>query len=443
MRPPFYLRQLKRDLDVWIAQGLVPRENRDPILASVGAGSALRRLDVMLAILGAILIGAGAMSFVAANWAAMEKPERLVVLFGSLWASYGVAVWLAGTRREGFAQAFLLLGILLFGVNIWYVAQTYNISAHYPDGTLLWGVGALLAAALVPSRAALAAAIVLGSSWTWQETDPWNFNLFGPSPPPHLHLLFLPYWALCAGVAGALQWRPGVHLAALAFVVWLIISVSGLEHVSGLNAYELSSFYILGPFALWCGAQIVERDENGVLRVAGHYALFVFLFTYGLVFAGELFEARTAGTLWTASVGVLSLVAVAVVIAGMTRKTFTALDLAATLFICASAAFFVTIAAHVNKADLKLPHAVAALLVILWTLSRGVRTDDRFVINLSIVSFGLWFLYAYFLLFAGLMNQALFFMVGGVLLVGLGLGLENTRRRLIRRTRNAEGGAAS
>jgi uncharacterized membrane protein len=441
MRPPFYLRQLKRDLDTWIAQGLVPRESRGAILESVGANAAMRRFDVMLAILGAILIGAGAMSFVAANWAEMEKPARLLVLFGSLWASYGVAIWLTVTRREGFGQAFLLLGILLFGVNIWYVAQTYNINAHYPDGTLLWGLGALLAAALVPSRAALAAAIVLGLCWTWSETDPFNFRIFGPSPPPVLHLLFLPYWASCAFAASALKWRPGVHLSALALVVWLFISIHGLMRLTGLSTLELAGFYILLPLGLWCVAQLADADENGLVRVAGHYALFVFLLVYGLAFSGDLDNPQVPSPVWIATAAILAAAVVLTVAVGMRRKAFTLLDLAAAFFACVSTVLFVLVASDAGKEGLKLPHAAATLLVILWSLSRGVRTDDRFVINLAMLAFGVWFLYAYFILFSGLLNQALFFMIGGVLLVGLGLGLENTRRRLIKRTQ--ESGAAS
>jgi hypothetical protein len=52
MRPPFYLRQLRRDLDTWIAKGLVDADNKEAILASVGAGSQVRTLDVILAIFG-------------------------------------------------------------------------------------------------------------------------------------------------------------------------------------------------------------------------------------------------------------------------------------------------------------------------------------------------------------------------------------------------------
>ena len=223
MRPPFYLRQLKRDLDTWIAKGLVPEDSREAILASVGGGPA-RRLDVILAILGVILVGAGAMSFVAANWASLGKLERLIVLFGSMWTAYGMAIWFTANQRGAIGQAFVLLGTILFGVNIWYVAQTYNLAAHYPDGTLLWGLGALAAAALVPSRAALALGLVLGGLWTWQETQYFD-NV--------LHLPFLLYWAICTAIAWAMNWRPGIHLSALTLLGWFVISFEAFQHLLG------------------------------------------------------------------------------------------------------------------------------------------------------------------------------------------------------------------
>jgi uncharacterized membrane protein len=64
-------------------------------------------------------------------------------------------------------------------------------------------------------------------------------------------------------------------------------------------------------------------------------------------------------------------------------------------------------------------------------VQRGVRLQDRFVINWSTVAFGIWFLYAYFDLFKGLLDQSIFFTVGGILLILISLTLEAVRRRLV------------
>ena len=420
MRPPFYIRQLKQDLEVWISKGLVSAENRDSILASVGAGSSVRSLDVVLAVFGVILIGAGAMSFVAANWASMEKLTRLLVLFGSMWAAYGIAIWFTANNRAAIGQAFVLLGVILFGVNIWYIAQTYNISAHYPDGTLLWGIGALATAALVPSRAALATALVLGGVWTWQETQYFNDILHAP---------FLVYWAAGAALAWYMNWRPGVHLSALALIFWLVINFESLSRLLGWGDAEILTIYIFVPLALWSATQLLERDANGLALTVGHYAFFFFLVAYGILHHTDMGDHAPA-TGWIGFAAVLSLASLGAVLAGIPRNVFTVVDALATLFACLTTIAYV-FAVGPRGDDLDVPYLACTLLIILWSLGRGTRFDDRFVINLSTVAFGVWFLYTYFELFEGLMDSAIFFTVGGFLLIALSLGLEGIRRRLI------------
>jgi uncharacterized membrane protein len=84
-----------------------------------------------------------------------------------------------------------------------------------------------------------------------------------------------------------------------------------------------------------------------------------------------------------------------------------------------------------EASNTELPYLICTLIVILWSLSRGARLDDRFVVNWSVVAFGGWVLYTYFELFAGLLDQAVFFTVGGVLLIVLALVLNPLRRSLV------------
>ena len=420
MRPPFYIRQLKIDLETWIAKGLVPADSRDAILASVGAGRSAGRLEAIIAVFGVILIGLGALSFVGANWAAMTKLTRLVVLFGSMWLAYGIAIWFCAQGRDLIGQAFVLLGVLLFGTNIWFVAQTYNINSHYPDGMLMWGVGALAAAALVPSRAALAAALAIGSYWTWQET--MDFHQV-------LHTPFLIYWALCAALAWSLSWRPGVHLSALALIFWFVINYEGLQRMLGWSEAQVLTIYVLVPLAVWSLTQIFEGSANGTRITIGHYAFFVFLGAFSVLHLPSTGTTGLAPT-WLGFAVAASAVALAAVVASLQRKGSTGIDVLGTAFACLVTIVYVAFAKK-GEGGVNVVLLVCTLIVILWSINRGTRLDDRFVINLSFVAFGLWVLYTYFELFAGLMDQAVFFTVGGILLVLLALGLENVRRSVI------------
>lgn len=419
MRPPFYIRQLKNDLDMWIAQGLVPAENRNSILKSVGGGSSAGRLETIIAIFGAILIGAGALSFVGANWAGMTKAARLFVLFGGMWLSYGVAIWFYGQSRGLIAQAFVLLGVLLFGANIWLVAQTYNINSHYPDGTLLWAVGALAAALLVPSRAALGSALAIGAYWTYQET--FEFDRL-------IHLPFVVFWAVCAAQSALLSWRPGIHLSALSLIFWFAISYEGLKAYLGWSNAEVLTVYVFVPLVVWSASQIRESGPNAVLITVGHYAFFVFLVAFAGLHLADGPQGSTPS--WFVFAVVSSVLSLAAVALSMQRKGATALDLAGTAFAAITTLSYVLLV-KTSDDQYDIPYTITTLIVILWSLSRGARLDDRFVVNWSVVAFGLWVLYAYFKLFGGLMDQAVFFTGGGVLLIVLALGLETVRRRLM------------
>lgn len=420
MRPPFYLRQLKIDLEEWIKKGLVPEESRDDILASVGAARAGNRLAVILVVFGVILVGLGVLSFVGANWATMTKLARLVVLFGSMWAAYGLAIWFTLRDRALIGQAFVLLGVLLFGSNIWFVAQTYNINAHYPDGTLLWGAGALAAAFLVPSRAALAAALVIGAYWTWQETIDFQ------SP---IHLPFLLYWAFSAALAWYLNWRPGIHLSAVALIFWFVINFSGIQKMLGWSDAEVLTIYILLPLAVWSACQIFESSPNALTMTIGHYAFFSFLGAFAILHLPDTSEKGPAST-WLAFAVAMSAIALTAVVASLQRKGSTVIDVLSTLFAClVTISYVMTVGKNEDTFDVV--YVVCTLVVIIWNISRGARMDDRFVINLSTVAFGIWVLYVYFELFSGLMDQAVFFTVGGILLIALALGLENLRRTLL------------
>jgi uncharacterized membrane protein len=423
MRPPFYLRQLKIDLEEWIKKGLVPEESRDEILASLGTGRAGSPLAVILAVFGVILLGLGVLSFVGVNWAAMTKFSRLVLLFGSMWAAYGLAIWFTLRDRALFGQAFVLLGVLLFGANIWLIAQTYNINSHFPDGILLWGAGALAAAFLVPSRAALATALVIGGYWTSEMT--------GAQQP--IHLAFLLYWGLCATLAWYLNWRPGIHLSALALIFWLVINYGGIQEMLGWSDAEVLTIYILLPLAIWSACQVFDASPNALTMTIGHYAFFFFLAAFSLLHLADT-GARGPLPSWMGFAAAMSAISLAAVFASLQRKGSTIIDVLGTLFACLVTVSYVMMVGP-NEDSFDVAYLVCTLIVIVWSISRGARLDDRFVINLSTVAFGLWVLYVYFELFSGLMDQAVFFTVGGVLLIGLALGLENLRRTLVARTK--------
>lgn len=422
MRPPFYVRQLQKDLDEWIAKGWVPESSRALILESAGAGQASMNLPATLGVFGVLLIGAGAMSFIAANWQDMSKLTRLIVLFGSMWGAYGLAAHFLSSR-PWIGGAFVLLGVLLFGVNIMLIAQIYHINAHFPNGVLLWGGGALAAAALAPSRASLAAAFALGGLWTYQESTDFSVVLHWP---------FLIYWAVATAIGIWLGWRPAIQLAALTLIGWLVLNTSGIQNLLGWSDREIPSLYFFLPFVFWTAAVSFVAKGQARLLTVEHYAFFVWMIAYFVlhIFAYESASKAAPSAGWIAVAAASVLISIALALRGVQRGALSMIDVLGVAFTVVSAAGFV-VAVDVPKEELKLIALVCILIVIIWSLARGTRMQDSYTVNLATVAFGAWILYAYFAVFAGFLDQALFFLVGGLVLLGTAFALDKLRRSLL------------
>ena len=185
----WYRTRVERDLKRWQAAGWVNDTGADAIQAELKAAKSSFSAAPVLAVLGAVLFGFAVMSFVAANWSAMPKLARLLLLVVGLWGCYAAAGVLIRRRLEAFAGAAILGGIAVYGGSIMLIAQMYHMEGNPPDAILVWGLGALLAAVLLQSNIALAAAFVLIAVWTG-----W-VRVLAPSP----HWLFLIVWAVATG----------------------------------------------------------------------------------------------------------------------------------------------------------------------------------------------------------------------------------------------------
>src|SRR5262245_8247837 len=164
-----YARRLDRDLARWREAGWVSSDGEAAIRRDVASRSRGLELAPVLGILGAVLIGFGAMSFVAAHWNEMPSPFRLSLSSGALVHSYGLAGFLFDRKHPAFAHAAILVGVSLFGAGIMMIAQMFHISGHPPDAVLTWALGTLLAGLVLRSNPALALAMLLIGVWgVWE-----------------------------------------------------------------------------------------------------------------------------------------------------------------------------------------------------------------------------------------------------------------------------------
>lgn len=415
------LRDLERDLDRWIASGWVAPRHREAILADAAAhhGPA-RRFDMagVLALLGVLLIGAGAVAFVAANWNEMARGLRLAVLLGSMVAAFAGGWWFAGPGgRPAVGQSLILLAVLLFGADIMLIAQTYHIQAHYPNGVLAWAGGALLAAAVIPSQPALWLGFGLIALWTGQEL--LAFDAAG-------HAVFLPVWAVAAAIAVVRRWWRALVPGVLVFGWWY--AAAGLRVTFDVLELEpLVGFSVLMvlPLLLWAGGDAVPRVGHalGALGVVGVLACgwgVILADTYN-VDAPEL--RAQVPVLWGAvAAGLLAAGAGGVFAAwrGLPWKARTAwgaaMTLLAPLWLLLTSAFGVQVAGWTgNGAYLA---AIVALALI------GGREGDTFTRRLAYLAFAMHIGMLYTMGAVSLLSLFLFFTVAGAALLVSALRME-------------------
>lgn len=213
-------RQLAADVSRWRQQGWVTADGERAIQHELATRRRGPGLASVLGILGVVLLGFAAMSFVAANWQEMPRLLRLGIIFSGLVGAYGAAAGLFARQLDAFAHAAILLAIAVFGAGIMLIAQMYHIDGHPPDAVLVWALGALAAGVLLGSNPALAAATVLFGLWSGMESAMFNTA----------HWPFLLALAALAFAFALARWWTGAHMVALlaaAFTVRLGYILNG------------------------------------------------------------------------------------------------------------------------------------------------------------------------------------------------------------------------
>ena len=104
------------------------------------APSSGRKWQVLLAlILGAILLGAGVLLFVAAHWDTLSPVSRMCLVLLMLVFFHGLGV-LERERFAGFASAMHALGTVSAGAAITLIGQIFNMQEHWSSAVLLWAL---------------------------------------------------------------------------------------------------------------------------------------------------------------------------------------------------------------------------------------------------------------------------------------------------------------
>ncbi|MGH6762936.1 MAG: DUF2157 domain-containing protein [Phyllobacterium sp.] len=246
----------------WEAGGLIDQETAKRLLADVALHRNRFGLGGVLAVLGALLLGAAILTLVAANWETIPRLVRVVLMLATLWVAYLGGAWRQSKGDDAFASALYLIGAATFGAGIALIGQMYHLSGDAVDAALFWAIGVMVSAAILRSPVLAAAGVALGGFYMVTALDEVgrNAELYRWIVP----LLVLLGWGLAVYTTSRLT----RHLTALLLVSYIFVL---------LFDYDLfHSFWVavIPGFALFL-ADVLAREKleafTGFAKPLGAY----------------------------------------------------------------------------------------------------------------------------------------------------------------------------
>lgn len=400
-----YQKRLARDLARWQQQGWIDEQGRQGILQDA-AGSRHAHLSATFALLGALLLGMGAITFIAANWQQLNGLTRLLIGLGGLYANTGL-LFVVDRQQPGhwLFHGLVLLLVILFGANIMLIAQTFHINAHWPNGILLWSLGAVVISLLLNSQLAMAAALLL--SMLWSGSEALEFKRFLLAYPGFLALIGS--WIVFR------RWSLALRFWGLALIWWLGIEVLG-RYDPGPEALQL--LWLTGFILLFSGLLLgrVRRLAWTAPTLIDYGALAVLGMGWLLSFPELLNWGHTEVDSWLGMRLLAGLIVLGLV--SQLLRTYSLLQWSAWLPILAALVLITPewFASPWVPVLFNLFY-FAGLLLLIW---QAAMAHDRRMQSIALGFFLLSLLGRYFDTFWGLLDRSLFFAGGGLLLIAGG-----------------------
>lgn len=377
---------LLQRIEQWRAAGVIDAATAERIRAweSEHAPAHASRLGRLVYGLGGLLLGAGILLFVAANWSLLSPWARFATLAATVAVLHigGGLVW---ARSAALATTLHAVGTAALGGGIFLAGQAFNLAEHWPEGLLLWSVGA--AAAL------------------WALRD-WPHVLWVAVLVPLW--LAAEWYATGYGTMGLTGWY-GVPAVGLLVLSVAYLAAIGGEHDAGWRR-ALSR---LGAIVLVPSAMLLPLVDLGGAPEAPWRA--------------GLPEPSVA----TLVIGWTVAIAAPLLVGGWLRGREAWPLLAVTAFAVVVA--WLDTSDDAARVTTHLLYLAACVGLVWW----GIRDGHRLRVNVGVLGFALTVLSFYYSSVFDKFGRALGLIGLGVLFIGGGWWLERARRSLLERIEGA------
>lgn len=412
---------LKGEVEEWKNQGIIDDYQAKKILSRYGLAEIppeitspisedkSTKLITVISTLGAILIGVGAILFVASNWKQLPDFLKLIILFGTTFATYYVGwKWKYDTKSyPKLGHSLIFLASIFVGATIILTADIFNINVDGHWLALAWFL------AILPFGYAFDSKHILG------------LNIF-------------------------------------AFVLWMIYYVDSFSGAN-LSTYKVFMLFLLFGISLYGLGQMhstMRRFSHFriIYQGAGLFFILIFYFFFSLEFTYRNIFTETTSNYWTIQFlfilfGITSVISIIKSVSisdkfNTVKHEFFVLLIAflgwvgiwlLKSFILDDLIISTTTKYGYTYAELD-PTAATLLFIffnlLLFILSIGSILIGyyKFIVpfvNLGMLFFVLGILNLYFTALYEYLPRSLAFIIGGLILLGGGWYLENKRRSLI------------
>lgn len=379
---------LQRELDCWQTSNLIsaPQVRAIENLYEPAKGT----MSQVLVGLGAMLVGLGFLSYIAANWMEFSRMFRVGLILGMYILSM-LSAWQLEPSYPKTSRALLLLGSFLYGGGIFLIAQMFHEGGHYTDALFWWMTGVVPAALIFKDRLQLILLQAIAIVYLNGLYQPWYsiFRYYGYErhaldlatflwsilrrPEPLMVVLAL--WGLWRFSAD--RWSFGFRVNTFITLNLLLIHVFRF-----FDDFAMTMLFcvLLGILLSVCAFGDWKWDLGG----------------WGIVLMGISGLFLTIPEVWHSSP-----------------------DLREGLFERVEG--FTNSLASYPEVALSVGMALLLCVAMLYFIHRGF--------TIAVPLFCLLILRYYFDRFYDFMPKAMFFTVGGVLLIGMGFWVERTRKR--------------
>ncbi|KUG07954.1 DUF2157 domain-containing protein [Solirubrum puertoriconensis] len=385
----------------WVEQGIISPDQHQRLLALYPEQ---QRAIGLLPLLGSLLVGLSALSLVAANWQDLPELLRLGLLIGSMVGAYlgGEHFLQRGFRSMGIGL--VALGLILFGAGIVLTSQMYQLVGYDVTGLLAWVVAGVVLTFIYQSHFLFILAVAIG-------VLAQGYSVGSLSSYSYASAL------LMAGGLGYYWWRrPDALCGAILATGLLWQSALLINHLH----IKITWFFVPAMLVYAAGDWQPNRPAARALQAPPLVAAFLFMLGLGMFGEAGSYTDQLRPH-FVGFVGALLLV-FGLSVAGKHARGH--LSSAADWLLLLPGYYFPG----------GLPLAVAALVVLYAytgsVLYRGFQEQAADRVNLGTALFILTTMVAYFKLTWEFMDKSLFFLLGGLLLLGLSWYLRRRARSI-------------